>query len=62
MRNSLKAESLTALVFAFDLYDAGRRRRPLIDVDLRRLFSVSFNSAQKPNTPIIALPEDAPRV
>src|SRR5258708_2893609 len=61
-RHTVKAESLTALVFAFDLYDAGRRRRPLIDVDLRRLFSISFNSAQKPNTPIIALPEDAPRV
>src|SRR5262249_4572068 len=33
-----KAESLTALVFAFDADDAGRRRRPLIDVDLRCLF------------------------
>ena len=33
-----KAESLTALVFAFDARDTGRRRRSLIDVDLRRLF------------------------
>src|SRR5262245_9425341 len=33
-----KAESLTALVFAFDAYNAGRPCRPLIDVDVRRLF------------------------
>src|SRR5215469_9947714 len=33
-----KAESLTALVFAFDAHNAGRPRRRLIDVDVRRLF------------------------
>src|SRR6516164_7609438 len=33
-----KAESLTALVFAFDAHNAGRRRHALIDVDLRRSF------------------------
>src|SRR5437899_4440755 len=33
-----KAESLAALVFAFDAHNAGRPRRRLIDVDLRRLF------------------------
>src|SRR5262249_11114966 len=33
-----KAESLTALVFAFDAHNAGRPRRRLIDVHVRRLF------------------------
>src|SRR5215831_3900161 len=33
-----KAESLTALVFAFDAHNAGRPRRRLIYVDVRRLF------------------------
>src|SRR5215510_4202179 len=31
-----KAEGLTALVFAFDAHNAGRPRRRLIDVDVRR--------------------------
>src|SRR5262245_2498297 len=33
-----KAEGLTALVFAFDAYNAGRPRRRLIDMDVRRSF------------------------
>src|SRR6516164_11620344 len=33
-----KAESSTALGFAFDAHNAGRPRRDLIDVDVRRLF------------------------
>src|SRR5215472_1303622 len=33
-----KAESLTALVFAFDAHNAGCPRRRLIDVDVRRSF------------------------
>src|SRR6516162_5347457 len=33
-----KVERLTALVFAFDAHNAGRRRHRLIDVDVRRLF------------------------
>src|SRR6516165_6364124 len=33
-----KAESLTALVFAFDAHNAGGPCRGLLDVDVRRLF------------------------
>src|SRR6266446_1742530 len=48
-----KAESLTALVFAFDAHNAGRRRRPLIDMDLRRLFRRELQLRPEAEHPVL---------